>query len=75
MDAEDHGRQRREGEAGGDAEVATREELDADREEGDAEDPDERERRPVVVADEGDVVERPGERAQGQERTADVQGR
>ena len=42
----------REGEPGRDAEVAAGEELDADREEGDAEDPDERERRPVVDADE-----------------------
>ena len=73
VDAQEHGRHGREGQPGGDAEVAALEELDADRQEGDAEDPHERQRRPVVGPDEGHVVERPGERAQGQERTAHVQ--
>ena len=49
-------------------EIPPREELHADREEHDADDPDERERRPVELPDERDVVLHPSERAQDGQR-------
>ena len=67
----------------GDPEVAAREQLDADRQERDADDADQGERRPVELADERDVVLHPAERAQERQRAhvepvadhADARGR
>ncbi len=72
-DAEDGRRNAREREAGGDPEVAAREQLDPDGEEDDGNDPHEREGQPVVLADERDVVGRPAERAQGRDGAEDVE--
>ncbi len=69
---EDARRQAGQRESGRDPEIAAHEQLDTDGQEHDADDADQRQRRPVVHAHEPDVVRRPGERAQDHERSADL---